>query len=52
MILNIVQEKEMVGVFHFSTVNLAAGNIIVLEDSIDNSNNIVLSYNDYITVNE
>ena len=36
----------MLGVFHFSTINIANGNIIIFESSLETSNNIVFKYND------
>lgn len=32
----------MLGVFHFSTVNLAGGNIFLFEENMESSNNIII----------
>jgi len=39
--MNII-DGNLVGVFHFSTVTFAESNIIIFENSVENSNNIIL----------
>ncbi len=41
LILNI-NEGLLLGVFHFSTVSLAGGNLFLFEESMETSNNVVL----------
>lgn len=37
-----ILDNVLVGVFHFSTVSFAEGNIIIFEEDLENSNNILL----------
>jgi hypothetical protein len=41
LVLNIADGK-LIGIFHFSTISLASGNIIIFEESLEDSNNILL----------
>ena len=41
LVMNIL-DNVLVGVLHFSTVSFAQGNIIIFEDDLETSNNIVL----------
>lgn len=37
-----IQEKNLLGMFHFSTLGLAAGNVVLFEENIHDSNNILI----------
>lgn len=37
-----IQEESLLGVYHFSTASLASGNIVLFEENLENSNNIVI----------
>ncbi len=41
MILN-SNFKKVLGVFHFPTINIANNNILLFEDSLEESNNIIM----------
>lgn len=41
IILNI-NEEALLGVFHFSTVGFAGGNVVVFEENLETSNNIII----------
>jgi hypothetical protein len=41
LVMNII-DGVLVGVFHFSTVSFAESNIIIFEEDLQNSNNIIL----------
>jgi hypothetical protein len=41
LVMNII-DGVLVGVFHFSTVSFAESNIIIFEEDLLNSNNIIL----------
>ncbi len=36
-----IHDNTLLGVFHFATTSLAAGNIFLFEQNKDNSNNII-----------
>lgn len=36
------QEKNMLGLFHFPTIGLAGGNVVLFEENIHDSNNILI----------
>lgn len=37
-----IYDRRLVGVFHFSTVSLANGNIVIFEENLQDSNNVIL----------
>jgi len=41
MVMNIFNNK-LIGVFHFATISLAEGNIVLFEENLDTSNNIII----------
>ena len=41
MVMNIFNNK-LIGVFHFATISLAEGNIVIFEENLETSNNIII----------
>ena len=49
IIMNIqhINNKEAIlGIFHFTSLSIAGGNVVVFESSIENSNNAIIKLND------
>jgi len=51
IILNI-NEGSLLGVFHFSTVGFAGGNVVIFEESLETSNNIILKLGEDVDKSE